>query len=167
MTYLRIIVAIAAVVAATAFSPAPLPKSHRKASVDDAILLQGTYKIVENGRPNVNNARVALIARRATTTKIRISGDKFSYLYPNGNDFVASTTYEMKLDKTTSPRAFDMTYTTNAYTMTMKGIYKIEGNKVTLLYVTTYSGQIQQDGERPTSFENPTINAMQMVLERE
>jgi len=164
---LRLTLALAIVVGATAFSaasPAPFPKPNRKPAVDDAILLQGTYKVVDYGRPNFNG-RAALIRR--TQMKIRIQDNKFSYLYQNGNDFVPSTTYEIKLNAKSSPKAIDMTYVTNDYTMTMKGIYKIEGNKVTLVYVSTYSGRITQDGERPSSFENLPPTAMLMTLERE
>lgn len=162
--YSRLIVAVAAVVAAAAFSPAPLPKPHRKPVVEDAVLLQGTYKVVEYGRPNLRGRGVAL---SRSNMKIRISGDKFAFLYQQGNDYVPSTTYEMRLNSKTSPKEADLSYNTGDYTVTMKGIYKIEGNRVTLLYNYSYSGRINQTAERPTNFASPPMTAMQMVLERE
>jgi uncharacterized protein (TIGR03067 family) len=164
--YLRLIVAIAVVVAAAAFSPAPLPKTHRKPAVDDVVLLQGTYKVLEYGRPNLQ-ARGGFGGPRRTNMKIRISGDKFAFLYQQGNDWMPSTTYEMKLNSKASPKTMDMSYNAGDYTVTLKGIYKIEGNKVTLLYNYAYSGRINQDAERPTNFGSPPMTAMQMVLERE
>src|SRR5437016_5032376 len=131
--YLRLIVAVAAVAGLTAFSPAPFPKAERKRSVDDAVLLQGTYKVNDYGRPNMN-ARLAI---RRSPMKIRIRGNQFSFMYQSGNDYVPSTTYTIKLHQASMPRQIDMTYDSGDYTVTMKGIYKIEGKKVTIAYVST------------------------------
>ena len=167
MTYLRVIVAIAVVAGATAFSPAPLPKTERRRATDDAVLLQGTYKVLDYGRPNVNvNGRLML---RRTNMKVRISGKQFQFLNQSGNDYVPSTTYEMKLSQRSSPKVLDMTYKGGDYTATMKGIYKIEGSKVTVAFVTSYTGVVKQiqEPERPTSFDNLPPSAMLMVLQRE
>jgi len=171
--YLRVIVALAAVAGLTAFSPAPFPKHERKAAVDDIALLQGTYKVIDYGRPNLNGGGGARLAIRRSEMKVQISGNKWSFMYSNGNGFAPSTTYEMKLMPKASPKMLDMTYNVaNDYTLTMKGIYKIEGKKVTMAYVSTYSGarfgNMQQGAvERPTSFENLTGNAMLITMERE
>jgi uncharacterized protein (TIGR03067 family) len=160
-------------------APAPLVKPERRKVADDMSVLQGTWKLVEQGRPGMN-ARLgggrAVLIRRDTNVKIRISGNKFTYLYNNGlNNFSESTSYEMKVEQRTAPKSIDMTYSSpdNSYTMTMKGIYKVEGNKVTILYVQVYSGNIKvrlgngASEDRPASFDNPPVNAMQLVLERE
>jgi len=169
MTYFRALVAVAIVAgvsaSAIAFTPAPLPKNERKRTTDDLSLLQGTYKVLDYGRPNLNGRAVM----RRENMKVRITGDKFQFLYQNGNDFVPSTTYEMKITPKAAPKLLDMTYTSGDYTLTMKGIYKIEGSKVTLAYVTAYTGRIKQlqEPERPTSFEELPPVAILMVLERE
>ena len=167
--YLRVFAAIAVVAGLTAFSPAPFPKHQRKAAVDDSVLLQGTYKVIDYGRPNLNGARLAI---RRAEMKVQIRGNQWSFLYSNGNGFSPSTTYEMKLMPKAAPKMIDMTYkVANDYTLTMKGIYKIEGKKVTLAYVNAYSGarfgNMQAEAERPTSFGNLTGNAMLITMERE
>jgi uncharacterized protein (TIGR03067 family) len=169
--YLRVIVAIAVVAGLTAFSPAPFPKNERKKTPDDIVLLQGTYKVIDYGRPNLNGGGARLAIRRSEM-KVQISGNKWSFMYSNGNGFAPSTTYEMKLMPKTAPKMVDMTYNVaNDYTLTMKGIYKIEGKKVTMAYVTSYSGArfggVQGEVERPTSFENLSGNAMLITMERE
>jgi uncharacterized protein (TIGR03067 family) len=169
--YLRVIAAVAIVAGQTAFSPAPFPKHERKATVDDSVLLQGTYKVIDYGRPNLNGGGARLAIRRSEM-KVQISGNKWSFMYSNGNAFVPSTTYEMKLMPKTAPKMVDMTYNVaNDYTLTMKGIYKIEGKKVTMAYVTAYSGarfgNMQAEVERPTSFENLPNVAMLITMERE
>jgi len=169
--YLRVIVAIAVVAGLTAFSPAPFPKHERKKAVEDIVLLQGTYKVIDYGRPNLNGARLAI---ERSEMKVQISGNKFSFMYSNGSSFVPSTTYEMKLMPKSAPKMVDMTYNVaNDYTLTMKGIYKIEGKKVTFAYVSTLVGrgggfgQAPNATERPTSFDNLPPNAMLLTMERE
>jgi len=53
----------------------------------------------------------------------------------------------------------------------MKGIYKIEGKKVTIAYVSTFVGRgggpAPNATERPASFDNLPPNTMQIVMERE
>jgi len=166
--YLRLVVAVAAVAGLTAFSPAPFPKAERKRSVDDAVRLQGTYKVIDYGRPNL--ARMAI---RRSPMKVRIQGDQFSFMYQSGNDYVPSTTYAIKLHQSSMPRQLDMTYNSGDYTITMKGIYKIEGKKVTIAYVSTFVGRGGGFGgapnapERPTSFDDLPPNAMLLTMERE
>src|SRR4051794_9672990 len=96
MKHLRAIVAIAVVagaVASVTASPAPLPRNERRRTADDAVLLQGTYKVLDYGRPNLNGR----LAVRRNNMKVRISGTQFQFLYQNGNSYLPSTTYEMKL----------------------------------------------------------------------
>jgi len=164
--YLRVLVALIFFAAAAGFSPAPFPKSNRKPATDDLVLMQGTYKVLDYGRPNMNRGGFGLQRQQM---KVRISGNQFAFLYHNGAEYVASTTYEMKLTPKAAPKLLDMTYSAGDYTVVMKGIYKIEGNKVTLAYVSTYTGRIRQlqEPERPTSFDNLPPAGLLMVLERE
>src|SRR5262245_13031939 len=148
--YLRVIVAVAVVAGLTAFSPAPFPKAERKRSVDDAVLLQGTYSVIDYGRPNL-----ARLGARRSPMKIRIQGKQFSFMYQNGNDWVASTTYELTLHPSSMPKQVDMTYTSGDYTITMKGIYKIEGKKVTFAYVSTFVGRGGGGFGAPNAPERP------------
>jgi uncharacterized protein (TIGR03067 family) len=162
------VLAALAAVGLTGFSPAPFPRTERKREVDDMTALQGTYRVVEYGRPNMGGG-AALIRR--TEMKVQISGNKWTFQFNDGNAWVSSTSYEMKLQPRTFPRSLDMTYNANDYVLTMKGIYRIEGRKLTVAYATSYSGArfgaMPMDGERPTNFENLSGNAMLMKLERE
>jgi len=101
--YFRVIVAVAVVAGLTAFSPAPFPKADRKRSADDAVLLQGTYVVSDYGRPNMGGRAI-----RRSPMKIRIQGKQFAFMYQNGNDYVPSTTYEMKLHQTSMPKTVDI-----------------------------------------------------------
>lgn len=165
----RLFVAAAVVAGLTAFSPAPFPRADRKKAVDDNFALQGDYKVAEQGRPNLGG-RIAIIRR--VPMKVRIQNGKFAYLYHNGNDYQPSTTYDLKLNQSGSPRQIDMSYSTGDYTVTMKGIYKLEGTKLTILYVNSITGArinapVMEGQERPTSFESPSPNAMILTLEKE
>ena len=168
--YFRLFVAAAVVAGLTAFSPAPFPRVDRKKAIDDNLLIQGTYKLVEQGRPNLGGGRIAFIRR--VPMKVQIQNGKFVYLQDVGNDFRPTTTYDMKLNTSGAPRQIDMSYNTGDYTVTMKGIYKIEGNKLTILYVNTITGArinmpAMEGMERPTSFDTPSPNAMILTLEKE
>jgi len=165
---LGILFGLAALVVA---APAPSEKKDRKRGPEDIALMVGTWKMVEQGRPGMNLQLAAIRRRGDLQTKIRIEGDKFQYLYFNGQDYQPSTTYDLKLQPRSSPKAIDLTYTSGDYTVTLKGIYKIESNKLTLLYVQNYESKLKNvrnaEQERPTSFDNAPPNAYQMVLERE
>jgi len=164
-----VLLGLAAMVVA---APAPTERKDRRRGPEDIALMHGTWKLVEQGRPgmNANVARLA-IRRGDFQTKIRIEGDKFQYLYFNGQDYTPSTTYDLKLQPRSAPKAIDLSYTSGDYTVTLKGIYKLDGNKLTLLYVQNYVSKLKNvrgtEQERPTSFDNPSGTAMQMVLERE
>jgi uncharacterized protein (TIGR03067 family) len=157
-------------------APAPLVKKDRNRAPDDLALMQGTWKMVEQGRPGMNNgqlaARVAILKRGDSQTKIKIEDGKFTYLYFNGQGFTPSTSYDLTIQPRSAPKTIDMKHNSGDYTITLKGIYKIDGNKLTILYVNTYESKMravpqQLNVERPTSFDSPSANAMQMVLEKE
>jgi len=183
--FLRSFIALAVLTGLAAFSaasPAPFPRTDRKKAVEDVVRLQGTYKVTNYGQAAVfgggggfgrGGGGGVVFALQRPDMKVRIQNDKFAFLHNNGADFQPTTTYEMKLVPNTSPKQVDMTYNTGNYTVTMKGIYKIEGNnKVSIAYVSTITGArfnvvARPQVERPASFENLPPSAMLLTLERE
>lgn len=112
--------ALLAVLLSLAFAPSPFPKTPRSAA-DRAI--QGSWA-------NKNDA------------SFRLAVTSISLTYQNGNGAPA-VPYELTFDATTSPKSYALGSMGRAAFI---GIYRIEGNVLTLFYRPAHR-------PRPTSFE--------------
>jgi uncharacterized protein (TIGR03067 family) len=116
--------------------------------------LQGTWKVI-----STIDSGQEVPAERIAKMTIIIEGNKLRFRM-EGEPEVEEATFT--LDPTKKPRAIDIVTTDrNGQGRTVRGIYKIEGNRVTLC---TNSAK---DGERPTEFASRRQTRLGLgVLER-
>lgn len=142
--FFRLLIAVLALIGLTTFShAAPAPKYRPPAVAEQLKKLQGVWELSTTvNRPQAVGggavAQRALVLNRVTrsTTRIRIDGDKWSYVRNvNGAERV-TTSYKMKLDTSKKPIWLDLVRD-GTNTPTMLGILAIEGDTVKFCYSTT------------------------------
>lgn len=130
------------------FIAAPVPKADPLQQAKQG--LQGEWKVVEmihDGRPGDKEV--------VTSSLIFVKGDEMKILYPYGD---VSATFT--LDPEAKPAAIDIKQLLNAKPILVKGIYKLEKDKLTICF-----GVVDQ--ERPKEFKSINGSTTTLfVLER-
>jgi uncharacterized protein (TIGR03067 family) len=139
----------------TAFAPAPLPRSQRGKG-DGALSLselQGTWTVTKLQMTRGNGQ---LTDSRAQMSQVRISGDRWSFVYGTGP---ADVNYTIRVDHRLRPPQLDF------YRLTSKdtepygvGILRRDGDSVQLVYTW--------GGSRAASFESPPEGHWLITLRR-
>jgi hypothetical protein len=149
----RVLFALLAFIALTAFAPAPWPR--RDAKVRDSIAHKdviGNYRALElfqtnNGNVNRGNPGANGI------THIVITQTQWSF-----NKGPGATTYDLQIDSSKKPAEINFLYT-NQKEPYGRGIIRREGNKLRIIY--------KWGAQRPPSFENPGAGFWDLTIERE
>lgn len=138
-----------AVAAATVgFAPAPFPKSRAPQDSSDLGKMQGTWELVSRSR-GASTVRVQ-------HTLVKINGTRCDF-FVRGE---LSTTYEIKLDPTATPRTIDLEDLHRGdHDTDMPGIYGFEGNNLRICY--SFAG-----GRRPANFEDSRSMTFQTITLR-
>jgi uncharacterized protein (TIGR03067 family) len=146
----RLCVALVAMIALPAFAPIPFPKPNKKKAS-----LQGTWNMEQQGRTIDKGGAV-----RSFRMKVHIEGELWTFLrVDDQGGSRPAVKYTIVLDAKKDPKWLDLKRTPDAEP-TIKGIYKIEGDTLTIWYVTRM-------GNRPTSFTDTTGRQVVMVLKRD
>jgi uncharacterized protein (TIGR03067 family) len=154
-----LIVAMVAVFGLTAFAPAPFPKPNRK---DDVKGLAGTWTVTRYERGGTAVARAA-----GSALKVRIEGNKWSFLRVNATGRMPTVSYTITLDPKKAPRCIDLTKAAplaGAISNTLLGIYRFEGNDRNKVQVVFNTFGVTT---RPASFDGADRQAYVMVLQRD
>lgn len=147
----RLVVAGVALVALTAFAPAPLPKEKPKKGPTH---LQGTWVLeglTRDGVPALTKAKTP------ASTKIRIEGNKWTFVRTS----TSTIGYVIKLDPSKNPCWMDLYREGNESSVYMRGIVTVEGDRLKFCYLPKAAE------ERPTSFDTKNTRAILMTLKRE
>jgi uncharacterized protein (TIGR03067 family) len=152
----RLIVALVAVIALTAFAPVPFTKPNKKEKNAPGNL-QGTWELVSLERARGKGKG---IGKASSQTKVRIEGDKWSFFRVRDKEMVKGPTYLIVLDKQ-NPKWIDLKRSADAAS-TIFGIYRVQGDELKILYTTPIG-----DAARPTSFANLEGRQILMTLKRE
>jgi uncharacterized protein (TIGR03067 family) len=152
----RLVIALLAVLGATAFAPAPFPKTERRGGGDEISLrsLQGNWKAVRFDEIiGKNNERKE---GGMWFGGVRIRGDRWSYLV-NGDE---EHPYQLVISDS-RPATIDF-FNVGAKPdhPVMIGLVRREGSRVTILYYR--AGEL-----RPRSFEHLPVNWWLLALEKD
>lgn len=146
----RLLTAILAIAGLTAFAPAPQYKAPKVVPQTLMQRLQGDWEMVNTER-TLNGRKVLT----KSTSRIRIEGNTWSYLYNNGTTWYTSTSYTIGLDENHKPTHMDLKRAFNGgERVQMAGIVSVEGD--TLKFCYSLGGIINADGTRTA----PRPNAM-------
>lgn len=147
----RYLIAGVALVALTAFAPAPLPKEKPKKGPEH---IQGTWVVEElasrtmRGQPKTKGL---------PDMKIRIEGNKWTFVRLTGSQ----QTYAIQFDPSKDPCWIDLRSEGNEGSVHLRGIVAVEGDRLKFCYMPKTSE------ERPRSFELKKTTAILMTLKRE
>jgi uncharacterized protein (TIGR03067 family) len=161
---IRTVVALTALLALTAFAPAPFPRSERRRDRGEINMetFQGTWKVIsmeivrQGGQNQVLNDWGW---QTKGTTAVRVKGDRWTYLH-DGRD---SSSYRVNIDSTKRPANIDWFTSFNKTPNDrpgMLGLIKREGSRLTILYYAT------APENRPKGFDNPSNGWWILKLER-
>jgi uncharacterized protein (TIGR03067 family) len=164
----------------TAFAPAPFPRHGKSSIKGDLASLQGVWTVTRS-RPGISDDLPV------PTLKVKIEGSKWTFLRDGPQGRVSSITYEITLDTKHNPPHIDITRTLRGGSppvTSMRGILRVVGNKVQILYVTGSvaarndfpggrAGGLRAGGTsrrattaRPKSFDSPPSRAFLLTLTR-
>lgn len=154
----RIAVALFALLALTAFAPAPFPKTQRSTSTNDITLdsFQGTWRIVSLDTVGTGGTR-----ERGgwDFTHVRITRTRWDYL--TKQQLYEAEGRRFALDPTKKPAHFHFVEQSGPQTITGPGIIRRKGNVVEIIY------HWGEPGTRCRDFESPTVGHWYLTLERE
>jgi len=160
----RLIVALVVLIALTAFAPAPFPKPGKKTGPGG---LQGTW-VVEKQQSGAGKE----MPKRDYQMKVRIEGDKWTFLRVTNGQTTTGPGYTIVLDKM-NPTWLDLKAVTTAIgkgkvkakgasRVRVQGIYRVEDDTVKFVYTAGIGNSV-----RPTSFSTLETRQFLMVLKRE
>ena len=142
---------LAVAVLALGFAPAPFPKPPRPDGAKEELKkLEGTWLVVRRTRQG------SPVPQRGVTTVV-IAGDRLQFIV----DGMVRTEWTITLDVTKTPRVFDRTKVGKPPGVVLRGIYRLEGDTLTLCY--------RQEGtaaQRPTDFDASKPGAWLQVSTR-
>jgi uncharacterized protein (TIGR03067 family) len=158
----RAALALIALLALTAFAPAPFPKAARRGTGGDSISLrhfQGKWNHVRIEMIEPNGKRREW--KNGSITAVRVKGDQWAYLEPNDR---VNTTYTIAVGEARGPAAIDwFSPGVNGQQVPpfMLGLIKREGDTVQIL------GRMGVKVEdRPRRFEDAPEGWWLMTLQR-
>jgi uncharacterized protein (TIGR03067 family) len=154
---IRILIVAVAVLGLTAFAPAPFPKPDRK---DDLKGLAGTWTVTRYEREG-------RAVRTTPTMKVRIEGNKWSFLLVDATGIRPTTSYTFTLDPKKDPRLIDLTRTgagVAAGNNKLMGIYRFEHRDRDRMQVVFHTFGVTR---RPDGFDGVDKEAYLLVLQRE
>src|SRR4051794_37250196 len=128
----RLLLALIVLGGSTAFAPAPFPRQGKTSVRGDLASLQGVWT-VSRSRPGLKGGY------SASTQKLQIDGTKWTFLRAGPTGRAASLGDEISDDARQNPPHIDIARTLRSGTLTaasMRGIFRVKGNKVEILYVT-------------------------------
>jgi uncharacterized protein (TIGR03067 family) len=157
--YTRVLFAAVAALGLTAFAPAPFPRPDRK---DDIKKLAGTWTVT---RYELAGAAMHI----GIGLKVRIEGNKWSFLRVNAAGTLPSTSYTFALDPKKDPRLIDLTLLAVAGRPAggnkLMGIYQFDRsdrkNKFQIVF-NTFGINV-----RPAGFDGADRRAYLMILQRD
>jgi uncharacterized protein (TIGR03067 family) len=141
-----------------AYAPAPFPRPDRK---DDSKTLEGTWTVAryEKGGTAI---------RAAATLKVRIEGNKWSFLRVDATGTKPSTAYNFVLEPKKDPRCIDLTMVGTRMLPggngKLMGIYRFEHKNRNEVQVVFHTFGV---GKRPTGFDGADGEAYLMILRRD
>ncbi len=154
---IRALIIAVAVLGLTAFAPAPFPRPDRK---DDLKGLSGTWTVT---RYDMGGTAVGL----AGTMKVKIEGNKWSFLRVTAAGTMPSTSYTFTLDAKKDPRLIDLTRTgpgLAAGNNKLMGIYRFEHKDRDKVQVVFHTFGV---AKRPAGFDGADMQAYLMILQRD
>jgi uncharacterized protein (TIGR03067 family) len=135
----------AALLLTAGFAPAPFPKAARRdPGADDLRKLQGEWALIEQSYGGTSTVRDGLV--------LTITRDRWAFSL-GGRE---ASRWQARIYPASTPRAVDLRLEADA-TRELKGIYFIEGSKLTFLYDTA---------RRPTGYESGGARCWKMVFQR-
>ncbi len=153
---IRALMVALAVLSQTAFAPAPFPKPERK---DDLKSLEGTWSVARY--------ELAGAARPTAKMKVRIEGNKWTFLRVDAAGTTPTVTYTFTVDPKKNPRLIDLTHTTlkvAAGNNKLMGIYRFEHKGRDQVQVVFHTFGVDR---RPDGFDGADKQAYLLVLQRE
>jgi uncharacterized protein (TIGR03067 family) len=151
----RLLLGLAAILGLTAFAPAPLGKPDKKVNPSSQDL-QGTWSVISAERGGGRAVR-----SRASTRKVRIDKDKWSFLTTTRGGTERAISYFLVLDSRKEPKQFDLKRQADGR-VTLHGIYRLEGDTLKVAYANTI-----RDTARPTSFSDLEVGQFLLTLKRD
>jgi uncharacterized protein (TIGR03067 family) len=149
----RLVIAILAMIALPAYAPIPFPKPEKKEKEGS---FQGTWTVER--RSLGGNGKVA-VAALPYQMKARIEGEKWTYIRTINGESRALVPYIVVLDPKKHPKWIDLRRSATGAPY-IRGIYTIEGDTLTIVYVSGTR-------ERPTNVAEPGRSEIMMVLKRD
>ncbi len=169
----RLLLALIVLGGSTAFAPAPFPRPGKTSVKGDLASLQGVWTVTRS-RPGLKGGY------SVATQKVKIDGTKWTFLRDGASGRVSSLHYEITVDTKHNPPHIDITRTLRSGTISaasMRGIFRVKGNKVEILYVTGVTRVLDTGlgGEqvirtlstRPKGFDSPPSRAILLTLTRD
>ena len=153
----RIVVALVAASALTAFAPAPIPRPRRGS--EEGINLakfQGEWRSLGLQVIGVNGEKSTI---NWGVTSIKVVGAQWTFMFGDQKN----AEYVLVIDGSKRPATIDFysgTKREQSATPYMVGLIKREGNRVTILYFSTTADK------RATSFESPPQGWWLLTLEK-
>ena len=130
------------------FAPAPFPRVGRTAKMDDLERLQGIWRMTAQeagGSPTPHDY------------KVRVRGDRWTFINLDGNRETDGRGYYLRLDQSVSPRAFELTFDKEGNGGYV-GSYRLEGNRLVIICA---GGTLKNNlDSRPTDFEGRVQHKM-------
>jgi uncharacterized protein (TIGR03067 family) len=157
----RLLIAVIALAALTAFAPAPISRPKRERGSGDEISLQtfqGMWRVVSMQRTSRAGNHPP---HKWEVSHIRIRDDRWTFMEANN---VESTSYRLKVDGTKQPGQLDFFWTGPGNIDTtqpfMVGVIRRKGNMVEIIY-------LRGNHTKPTTFEPPPEGWWLLTLQRD
>jgi uncharacterized protein (TIGR03067 family) len=149
----RLLFACLVLLGASAFAPAPFPRTQRPSKDTVAVAqIQGTWTIL---KLHLTDDKGGLIDQGDYLSEIVVANNRWNFHYRQGRN--APTTYQLTIDAGKTPATIDLTQIGQT-TPYGTGIIRRKGDSMWMLY--SFGKQ------RPTSFENRPNGYWHLTLQR-